>query len=289
MELTRRGIPYEIRSGIRFFEQAHVKDLTCYMRILVNPFDEIAWKRVLGLYSKIGKVTAEKIWKYLSKCENPLDASVTDYFLKGVSKTATPGLLKFQKTMKVLRNAAPDKNPQAIIDILLDHGYREHLQERYSDSTSREEDLHQMEIFSSKFPTLRDFLSEVALMTNMTAEAEDRTDIAKTNKIILSTIHQAKGLEWSVVMMIWCADGMLPLARALKEPGGEDEERRLFYVAATRAKDQLYLSYPLTDYSRGMGSMVLNPSRFIRELSTSQMRAKSCPYEQWLVNDYNRY
>jgi DNA helicase-2/ATP-dependent DNA helicase PcrA len=84
--------------------------------------------------------------------------------------------------------------------------------------------------------------------------------------------------------MIWCADGMLPLARALKEPGGEDEERRLFYVAATRAKDLLYLCHPLSDYSRGMGNMVISPSRFIREL-TPQLRSSSCPYDQWLVNE----
>jgi len=290
MELTRRGIPYEIRSGIRFFEQAHVKDVTCFMRILVNPFDEIAWKRVMGLYNKIGKVTADKIWKFLSKQNNPLDASLRDDFFNGISnKSATPGMMKFQKTMMALKDMRINNNPAAITDIILDHGYREYLRERYTDSPTREEDLHQLGIISLQYSTISDFLSEVALMTNMTAEAEDRLDVTAKNKVILSTIHQAKGLEWSVVMMIWCVDGMLPLARALKDSGAEDEERRLFYVATTRAKDQLYLCYPLTDYSRGMGSMVLNPSRFIRELSTTKTRSSFCPYDQWLVTDNVRY
>jgi DNA helicase-2/ATP-dependent DNA helicase PcrA len=289
MELTRRGIPYEIRSGIRFFEQAHIKDVTAYMRIIANPFDELAWKRVLCLYSKIGKVTAEKIWKFVSKQEMPLNTALSDDFSNCITKTVTSGLIKLQNTLKKLLNELPDINPPGVIETLLDNGYREFLQERYTDYESREEDLYQLAFFSAKFPSLQDFLSEVALLTNMTEEGEADPEVATKGKIILSTIHQAKGLEWSVVMLIWCADGMLPLARALKDPDGEEEERRLFYVAATRAKDQLYLCYPLLDYSRGMGNMVLNPSRFIRELSPSERYSKSCPYDQWIINENHRY
>jgi DNA helicase-2/ATP-dependent DNA helicase PcrA len=289
MELTRRGIPYEIRSGIRFFEQAHIKDVTAYLRIIANPFDELAWKRVLGLYKKIGKVTADKVWKYLSKHEKPLHAVSRDDFPNCVSKAAAQGLMKFQNTLKRLLNDQPNINTQSIIDTLMENGYREYLQERYTDAVSREEDLYQLGFFSARFSSLEDFLNEVALMTNMAEEDKNDPDTATKDKIILSTIHQAKGLEWSVVMMIWCADGMLPLARALKDPDGEEEERRLFYVATTRAKDQLYLCYPLIDYSRGMGNMAINPSRFIRELSPAQRYSKSCPYDQWVVNDNNHY
>ena len=85
--------------------------------------------------------------------------------------------------------------------------------------------------------------------------------------------------------MLWCAEGMLPLARALNEPEGEEEERRLFYVAVTRAKDELYLCYPLVDYSRGMGNMTLSPSRFIRELAPATSRHRDRPYEQWVVDE----
>jgi len=102
---------------------------------------------------------------------------------------------------------------------------------------------------------------------------------------VLSSIHQAKGLEWTVVFMVWCCEGMMPLSRALKEPGGEEEERRLFYVAATRAKDHLYLCYPLTDYTRGMGNLPVSPSRFILELSPYSASAKDRPYDQWLIDE----
>lgn len=291
MELMRRGIPYEIRSGIRFFEQAHVKDVTAYMRIISNPFDELAWKRVLGLYGKIGKVTAGKIWLYLSNRKNPLTAALSDDFPNCTTKTVAQSLIKLQNTLKMITYGSPNGSASAIIDTLLDNGYREHIQGRYTDSASREEDLIQLGFFAAKFSSLADFLSEVALMTNMAEEeeAEADPDAVSKGKIILSTIHQAKGLEWSVVLIIWCADGMLPLARALKEPEGEEEERRLFYVAATRAKDQLYLCYPLVDYSRGMGNMIMNPSRFISELSPSQRYSKHCPFEQWVISENHRY
>lgn len=285
MELTRRGVPYEIRSGIRFFEQAHIKDVTAYMRMIVNPFDELAWKRVLKLYKNIGKVTADKIWKYVSNHEKPLIAAIQDDFSHCAARTVAPSLLTFRNTLKILLDTSSKINPPAMINALLDNGYREYLQERYLDTVSREEDLKQLGSFAEAFPSLENFLSEVALMTNMTEEEEDNHDTPQKGKIILTTIHQAKGLEWSVVMMIWCADGMFPLARALKDAQGEEEERRLFYVATTRAKDQLYLCYPLVDYSRGMGNMVVNPSRFIRELSPTQRYSKSCPYDQWVVNE----
>lgn len=282
MELTRRGIPFEIRSGIRFFEQAHIKDVTSFMRIMVNPFDELAWKRLLMLYRNVGKVTAERVWKFISAQADPLSAVLSDDFLKCVSKKVGAGLEKLRKLIKNLVDSPESKTPAEIIETVLGSGYREYLQERYTDIESREEDLNQLGNFSRKFNSLESFLSELALLTNMDEEA-DRADRDK-DKIILSTIHQAKGLEWSAVFMIWCSDGMIPLARSLREPDGEEEERRLFYVAATRAKDQLYLCYPLIDYKGGMGNTILSPSRFIEELTPPSPTAANRLYDQWIVN-----
>jgi len=103
------------------------------------------------------------------------------------------------------------------------------------------------------------------------------------DKVVLSTIHQAKGLEWSVVFLVSCADGQIPLAKALKEPGGEEEERRLFYVAATRAKDRLYICYPMLNYSRAADDCNPGPSRFIRELTESARGRKDCPFDYLTV------
>ena len=138
--------------------------------------------------------------------------------------------------------------------------------------------------FSGRFSSLTDFLAELSLLTN-TTENEDSSAAEAKDQVILSSIHQAKGLEWTVVFIIWCAEGMIPLARALNEAGGEEEERRLFYVATTRAKDQLYLCHPLIDYSRGMGMVPLRPSRFIEELEEDGLHPTELPYEQWIIDE----
>ena len=285
MEMTRRGVPFEIRSGIRFFEQAHIKDVSSYMRIVLNPRDELAWKRILGLFPKVGKVSAGKIWAFLAGQEDPLAAVLEEAFLKSASRAARPGLQQCQDVFRLLLDVSWDKNPAGLADRILDSGYRESLRERFPDSASRLEDLEQFVLFAENYDSLSDFLSQLALLTNMAEEGEGAPDPNSEDRAVLSTIHQAKGLEWSVVFLIWCAEGMIPLNRALKEPGGEEEERRLFYVAATRAKDQLYLCYPLTDYARGMGSLPVGPSRFIRELRPASSRSRDLPYEQWLVDE----
>jgi DNA helicase-2/ATP-dependent DNA helicase PcrA len=286
MEFVRRDIPFDMRSGIRFFEQAHIKDVTSYMRILVNPRDELAWRRLLIMYPKVGKVTFNKIWQYLKKEENPLKAVLKDEFIKTMSKSAKPGLEECRKTIMLLLEL-PEKEriPEKVIDVLLNRGgYRVYLQDNYSDASSREEDLIQLGNFSAQFIQMEDFLNELALLTNM-AKEENVSEEDDEDKIALSTIHQAKGLEWTYVFLIWCADGMIPLQRALKEQYGEEEERRLFYVAVTRAKDQLYLCYPALDYTRSSGVLNLAPSRFIREIAPLSEYDEDRPFEQWLLYD----
>jgi len=286
MEFVRRDIPFDIRSGIRFFEQAHIKDVTSYMRILVNPRDELAWRRLMIMYPKVGKATFNKIWQYLKREENPLNAVLKDEFIKAMSKSAKPGLEECRKTITLLMELPEaERIPEKVIDLLLNRGgYRVYLQDNYSDASSREEDLIQLGNFSAQFLQMEDFLNELALLTNM-AKEEEVGEEGDTDKVALSTIHQAKGLEWSYVFLIWCADGMIPLQRALKEQDGEEEERRLFYVAVTRAKDQLYLCYPALDYTRSSGVLNLAPSRFIREIAPLSEYDDDRPFEQWVVYD----
>jgi DNA helicase-2/ATP-dependent DNA helicase PcrA len=286
MEMVRRDIPFDIRSGIRFFEQAHIKDVTSYMRILLNPLDELAWRRVLLMYPKVGKVTVNKLWKYLVGQKNPLVSIFNEEFIQITPKQAKPGMEECRNVIKFILELQPqDRIPEKIIEVLLNKtGYRTYLQDSYSDASSREEDLIQLGNFSAKFATMEEFLNELALLTNMSKE-EDIEEHDKEDRVVLSTIHQAKGLEWSYVFLIWCADGMIPLQRALKEPGGEEEERRLFYVAVTRAKDQLYLSSPSMDYTRSSGALTLTPSRFIREIAPLSAEDESRPFEHWTLFD----
>ncbi|MCK9229788.1 MAG: UvrD-helicase domain-containing protein [Syntrophales bacterium] len=284
MELVRRDIPFVVRSGIRFFEQAHVKDVTAFMRIAVNPFDEPAWKRLLVLYGGIGKVRADAIWRLIADSDDPRRRIFSDDLEAGLSKAVEPGLMEFRTILDDVFKTAGFDDPRRVIDRVLAGGYRRFLRERYDNYQSREEDLKQLAAFSRQFESLEAFLSELALMTGLNEDddASRRREQAE-QKVILSTIHQAKGLEWSVVFMIRCSEGAMPLERALKEPGGVDEERRLFYVAATRAKDQLYLCHTLVDSGRGGWGRRLSPSRFINELAPARLPAKERPFEQWIV------
>ncbi len=284
MEFVKRGIPFEIRSGLRFFEQAHIKDVTAFLRLLVNPRDEVAWKRVLRLYRGVGDITAQRLWNFLSSKENSLGAVFSDEFLACATGKATQGLNELRDILTTVLELRKT-GPEAIINKIIEGGYRRTLKERYGDITSRVEDLKQLGAFSSQYDNLEEFLSDMALMTTVTEDNE--TDYLRDNnhRVVLSSIHQAKGLEWSVVFMIWCSEGMIPLARALKEEGGEDEERRLFYVATTRAKDQIYFCHTLIAHSKGTRGRVLAPSRFIRELAPSYVDPEEFPFDQWAVNE----
>jgi DNA helicase-2/ATP-dependent DNA helicase PcrA len=229
------------------------------------------------------------LWKYLSTRKNPLEAALDDDFASLVTRAQKQALAVCRHTLREISDSLSGASPASIIEILLESGYRDYLQEKYTDAALREDDLQQLANYSGKFVALEDFLSELSLMTNMTEASDAKLDDTDGEKVILSSIHQAKGLEWSVVLMIWCSDGMLPLARSLKDQEGEEEERRLFYVATTRAKDQLYLCYPQVSYARGIGSVNQIPSRFIREVSPSSRHREACPYDQWMVDEHNGY
>ena len=286
MELGRRGIPFEIRSGIRFFEQAHVKDIVSYLRIIDNPMDELAWYRVLSLYPRIGKATVKKIWDHL-RCQptNPIQALLAEEGPDKLPKGSWEGFRSCASVFQRLAERMDTANPQELVEAVV-YGYAGFLRSKYPDWSSRQDDLAQLAVYAAKFPTLHAMLEELSLMTN--TEEQDHDGFAeqeKGNRIILTTIHQAKGMEWSVVFLVCCSEGLFPLVRALEEKDGEEEERRLFYVAITRARDHLYLCYPTYGPSRNFGYTPLGPSRFIQELKPPSLFPNEKPFEQWLVDE----
>ena len=270
MELSRRRIPYEVRSGLRFFEQAHIKDVSSYLKITSNPLDELAWKRVLLLYPKIGKSTADKIWQMvLSGFLNPQTAMDAPEVLQKIPGRVRENWRLFSRTLSMLRDLEKTSGPGGMIERVLQEGYESYLQSKYPDYESRMDDLRQLAAFAYRYSSCQDFLSELALLTSLEGESTPVRGRDENGTVKLSSVHQAKGLEWSVVFIIWLAEGRFPSVRSLLESGGEgeEEERRLFYVAITRARDELFLCYPRFAPDRGRREMIQRPSRFIAELS----------------------
>ncbi|MHB8881450.1 MAG: ATP-dependent helicase [Thermodesulfovibrionales bacterium] len=260
MEFQRRGIPFEIRSGLKFFEQAHIKDILAYLKIIVNPFDEIGWKRTLKLIRGIGNISAGKVWDFIRAAENPADAVFEAH--EHVPRRSQEGMYLFLAVMRELRDEKYLTDPSGALEYVLRNGYEDHLYRTYPNAEMRIEDIEQLIRFAQRYDALETLLSDLALQgvaDPETGEAEE-TD----GKVVLSTVHQAKGLEWGHVFVIGMNDGRFPSSKSLRNDD-EEEERRLFYVAVTRARESLFVCYPLTseDWSN-IG--FLRPSRFIKEL-----------------------
>ena len=273
LELTRRNIPFSITSGIRFFEQAHIKDATAYLKLVLNPKDELSFKRVVQLLPGIGGKGADKLWKQFEQksaaagASNPV-AITLQACADAVPKKAAIAWAQFVATVSQLESEGVRGNAAAMLKLVLEAGYEDYLEENFANYRSRVEDLKQLAIFAQQFPTCEDFLTQLALLSNLEAEDEQAAAPDDDEQLRLSTVHQAKGLEFEVVFVIMLCEGLFPSARSLETVEGEEEERRLMYVAITRAKNELYLTYPLirARFDDGGGSFQ-QPSRFLQEIS----------------------
>jgi DNA helicase-2/ATP-dependent DNA helicase PcrA len=274
LELTRRNIPFSITSGIRFFEQAHIKDVTAYLKLIANPRDELSFKRLVQLLPGIGGKGADKLWKeFGARCQVSgvssniaVIATALQACAASVPKKAAVAWAQFTATIAQLEAAEVRKDAARMIRLAVEAGYEDHLKESYANYRSRLDDLEQLAVFARQFEAVEDFLTQLALLTNLEAEDEQPAD-RDDEQLRLSTIHQAKGLEFDVVFVIMLCDGLFPSARSLESEEGEEEERRLMYVAITRARNELYLSYPLIRATPGgSGDMMQQPSRFLSEI-----------------------
>ena len=271
MELARNRISYQITSGVRFFEQAHIKDVCTIPRLIHNPEDELAFLRLLCLFPRVGRRTAEKVWNALGRRfkvyspehrqlvhdKLPAGARATWALIDGIFVEAEDKSWKSESGEMMFQ--------------FVKAFYDRYAVDTFDNYQRRLEDIEELIQYSARFKSITDFLSEMALLSNLDAETDPGTgDEEQTMR--LSTIHQAKGLEWKVVFIVWLADGMFPTSRAIDDPEGEAEERRLFYVASTRAKDELYLCVPELRRGRDGGVNFFSPSRFITELPEDVMQ-----------------
>lgn len=260
IELTSRDIPYDYRGGVRFFERAHIKDALSFLRIWHNPHDVIAWSRVLNMQTGIGAVSAEKIIQILHGATD-LEIAFQDV-AEILSAKAIIGWNDFLQIWNKMKQS--DQTAAGLIMAVVKSRYVEYLEAQYPDYSERIQDIQQLGMFATRAPDLAHFLAEATMQESYKAISADRGQSDEDNeKIVLSTIHQAKGLEWDAVFIINVANGQFPNERATTSASGIEEERRLFYVAITRAKKYLYLSYPLTG---NMSSFLQGPSMFLTEI-----------------------
>lgn len=272
LELGKRSIPYRVRGGLRFFEQAHIKDVIAHFRVLHNPRDELAWKRILELQPGLGPSAAEKIWQAVRGAGSLPEA------LRGMPKElpqkAAHGFGKVAATLKTL-SAVRDRFIASGIETIVTAGYRQYVEAAFDNATERLEDLEQLAAFALQYTDLEKFLSDVTLSEGFRGERVQGTE-DDDDELVLSTVHQAKGLEWKAVFVISLAQGSFPHIAAFNDPEEMEEERRLFYVAVTRAQDELYLAYPIISSSFRTGRSINHPSVFLAELPPET-------YEEWEI------
>ncbi|MEZ4469487.1 MAG: ATP-dependent helicase [bacterium] len=265
LELQRRGIPFVIRSGTKFFEQGHIRDLLAHLKILFNPLDRLAWTRVLKLYDGVGNQSAATIYQHLAGTGDPWAALVA-----GAPIPKLPGKARksFEQARALLLDlGAPHLvgDPASMLELVLDRGYQTYLDRVYPNADQRGEDVRQLAHHASQYPDYRAFLEELALVESVSVE-EIQSGSTSDECLVLSTIHQAKGLEWDAVYVLHLADGHFPLQRAMRTPDEIEEERRLFYVAVTRARHTLHLCHPQWSTGRDRFPVLHRPSRFLEEL-----------------------
>ncbi len=260
VELTRRNIPYEVRSGLRFFEQRHVKDVLAHLRFVANPRDEVAFSRMARLRPRLGERLVARLWAQLTATGDPLSALVhLNPAAVGLPAAAARSAAELGQLVGRLERQRA--RPGEMVREVLASGYREYVRAQLDNAASRLDDLEQLALFADAYDEVAAFLDEVTLMNELSGEDVVAVE-GDRQRVTLSTVHQAKGLEWGAVFLVWLAEGRFPTARA----EDVEEERRLFYVACTRAKDHLFLCYPFVARDRYRVDVILEPSRFLSEL-----------------------
>ncbi|MBI5326402.1 MAG: ATP-dependent helicase, partial [Ignavibacteriae bacterium] len=256
IELNKANIPYRKFGGMKFVETAHIKDMTSFFKILSNPRDAVSWNRALLLLEGIGPRTATRIIEQIA--EKNLD------FTKSPDLTWIPkGKDSINNMFRFINEIGTGKINIGERANLIAEFYKPLLQNKYDDWQKRWKDIEMFITIAERYKSVNEFLNDMALEPPVETVVDLEEESKEDEFISLSTIHSAKGLEWKAVFLIWVLDGRFPSSKAADSLDSIEEERRLFYVACTRAKDYLYLTYPTNIYDREQGIVLSKPTRFL--------------------------
>ena len=265
IELTKSNIPFVKFGGFKFVETAHIKDVVAYLRVLENPRDVVSWNRILLLIDGVGPRTAEKVIDDILKrrvavAADERDALPTTKFWMQFGDYAE----NIQKVFEVLKQAAPQNLAPAEKTFQVLQYYEPILRARYDDHQKRKKDLEMFQNITERYKEMGDLLTDLALEPPNESIVDVESPGPEDEYLTLSTIHSAKGLEWNSVFIIYALEGRFPTMRSVASDEEIEEERRLMYVACTRAKDNLFITYPMNVYDRESGLILTKPSRFIQ-------------------------
>lgn len=260
LELSRASIPFVKFGGFKFTESAHIKDVLAHLRICAAPRDRLSWYRVLLLVEKIGPRTAQRIYEAVAA-----EGGGTQGLLAAkLNFRSNPGLDRLKQLVAAMDSTY--HSPAVLGETVLTY-YLPTLKSRYDDYPRRIRDIEQLIMIMERYEHLEDFLSDMVLEPPGTGIGDRLSAAPQTaGRLTLSTVHSAKGLEWDTVFVIWALDGRFPSNHAIDRPEALEEERRLMYVAATRAQRRLQITYPVEIYDRTTQSMLYDPSRFLEAI-----------------------
>ena len=261
IELTREGISFIKVGGFKFMEYAHIKDVLAHLRVISNSLDRISWYRILLLLDNIGPKTAMDIYETIMAEQ----AGYTGIFAIQPKSRRSKGMVGLKNLFSTI-----DSKPMSVSQLgeAIVNYYVPILKEKYDDHPKRTRDLEHLVTIMERYNNLEQFLTDMALEPpNTSLNDSFLTDDQDEDRLILSTIHSAKGLEWHTVFIIWALEGRFPSIHALHRKKELEEELRLMYVAATRAKENLIFTYPVQVYDRSSGMILNRPSCFIDNIA----------------------
>lgn len=263
IELQARHIPFVKYGGFKFVEAAHIKDVMAYLRLVINPLDTISWNRVLTLIEGIGPKAALSIQGFLKGSD-----------LKMFPYHVLEGKAYQQPVVSLIQALAKGQMMMEAPALLLEHlitAYRPFFKDKYDDFNKRSGDLDSLLGIAQRFQNVEEFLTELTLDPPTDTQVETQAAHKEEAPLVLSTIHSAKGLEWHTVFLISAVDGLLPSFQSLTDPGQVEEERRLLYVALTRAKQNLCVIKPNLSHSKSYLYTGMQLSRLCRFLDESRL------------------